>query len=421
MAEAVQRASWLSHRERSMQVADGLAAALAFSLPLSTSATAIVAALWLISLIPILDRNTFLRVASMPAGYLPMLLWLLALVGMLWAQGVPWEERLDGLGSFHKLLAIPLLMAHFSLSRRGHWVMFGFLAGCGVVLAASVALILLPALEWRPRALKGVPVKDRIAQGAEFTICIFLLARMALQQWRARKLGVSIGLWIIASLFLADILFVASRTSFVALPVLLVLFAAKHWSRRGAAVLLPATLAVVALSWWGFPEMRHTLGNLWTEVRTFDPQGERTRAGERIVFWHKSLEIVSDAPVLGHGTGAIRERFRRTVEGKTGMEARASTNPHQQTFAVAIQLGICGAALLWMMWGAHFLMFRGPSMAAWAGFVVVVQNVLGSMFNSHVFDFTHGWIYVVGVGVAAGMTLQAAPASRGEATSDATR
>jgi hypothetical protein len=43
------------------------------------------------------------------------------------------------------------------------------------------------------------------------------------------------------------------------------------------------------------------------------------------------------------------------------------------------------------------------------------------MFNSHVFDFTHGWIYVVGVGVAAGMTLQAAPASRGEATSDATR
>jgi hypothetical protein len=40
--------------------------------------------------------------------------------------------------------------------------------------------------------------------------------------------------------------------------------------------------------------------------------------------------------------------------------------------------------------------------------VVSVQNVVGSLFNSHLFDFTHGWIYVVGVGVAAGAMLQPA-------------
>lgn len=40
-------------------------------------------------------------------------------------------------------------------------------------------------------------------------------------------------------------------------------------------------------------------------------------------------------------------------------------------------------------------------MVGWIG-TVVVQNVLSSMLNSHLFDFTEGWIYVAGVGVAAG-------------------
>jgi O-antigen ligase len=38
---------------------------------------------------------------------------------------------------------------------------------------------------------------------------------------------------------------------------------------------------------------------------------------------------------------------------------------------------------------------------------VVVQNVLSSLFNSHLFDFHEGWIYVLGVGIAGGMTLAA--------------
>jgi hypothetical protein len=53
------------------------------------------------------------------------------------------------------------------------------------------------------------------------------------------------------------------------------------------------------------------------------------------------------------------------------------------------------------------LLFRGPGLAAWIGLVVVVQNIVGSLFNSHLFDFLQGWTYVVGVGVAGGMMLRA--------------
>jgi hypothetical protein len=39
---------------------------------------------------------------------------------------------------------------------------------------------------------------------------------------------------------------------------------------------------------------------------------------------------------------------------------------------------------------------------AWIGLVIVVQNIVGSLFNSHLFDFAQGWSYVIGVGVAGG-------------------
>jgi O-antigen ligase len=36
-----------------------------------------------------------------------------------------------------------------------------------------------------------------------------------------------------------------------------------------------------------------------------------------------------------------------------------------------------------------------------------VQNIFTSLFNSHLFDFNEGWMYVLGVGVAGGMVLGA--------------
>jgi hypothetical protein len=45
--------------------------------------------------------------------------------------------------------------------------------------------------------------------------------------------------------------------------------------------------------------------------------------------------------------------------------------------------------------------------------LVVVQNIFTSLFNSHLFDFHEGWMYVLGVGVAGGMMLGAKRADSG--------
>jgi hypothetical protein len=52
-------------------------------------------------------------------------------------------------------------------------------------------------------------------------------------------------------------------------------------------------------------------------------------------------------------------------------------------------------------------LFRESLFASWIGLVIVVQNFISSLFNSHLFDFHEGWVYVLGVGVAGGMAARA--------------
>ena len=424
MVEQDARKSWIAThrakffgRERWERLADGLAIALAVSLPWSTSLTGIFVGLWLIALVPTLNIPGLRRVVATPAGGLPVLFWVLALIGMLWAFDVPTAERWDGLKSLFKLLVIPLLMFQFQRSSRAPWVMKGFLLSCGVLLILSWVLILVPTspLPWEGRGGFGVPVKDYIAQTGEFAVCIFLLAGIALKAWQEQRRWLAAALLLCALLFMSNLYFITtSRTGLVVIPVLLLLFILRHGDWRRTAGMLSAT-AALGLAVWSFaPNISSSVTDVLSEVRNFQPEGKNTRAGERLEFWRKSIGFVADAPLLGHGTGSIRDQFRRAAVGQSGMAAMASSNPHNQTFAVAIQFGLVGTVVLFAMWIAHVALFRAEGLLAWAGLVVVTQNVVSSLFNSHLFDFTQGWGYVIGVGVAAGAMLKTDRKNRNE-------
>ena len=78
-----------------------------------------------------------------------------------------------------------------------------------------------------------------------------------------------------------------------------------------------------------------------------------------------------------------------------------TNNPHNQTLLFAIQWGLVGCIALYAMWLTHLWTFRGGGLVAWIGLVAVVQNILSSLFNSHLSDFYQGWLYVLVVGIAA--------------------
>jgi O-antigen ligase len=400
-------------RNRLLPVADALAVAVAVALPWSTSASEILVWVWLVVFIPTLDPAALRRELRTPAGGLPVLLFVLALIGMLWAFGVPFKERFGGLSGYYKLLFIPLFMLHFRRSERAGWVITGYLATCGVLLAASWADLMFPSL-LHYRHAAGVVVKDHIAQGGEFAACAMFLAPLALRAWTEGHRWRAAAIVLAAFCFVDNVIYIGtSRTGLATVAVLLALFAWKFLSWRARLGLLAAVAAAAALVWPFTRNLQTNVSSLIHEMRIYQPDAETTRTGERLVYWQKSMAFIAAAPLIGHGTGSIRDQFRHAAEGQTGMAAEAAANPHNQTFAVAIQLGLLGVAVLIAMWAAHLLLFwGGREIAAWFGLVVVTQNIVGSLFNSHLFDFTQGWSYVLGVGVAGGVMLASRRASR---------
>jgi O-antigen ligase len=393
-------------RARLDTLADAMAVAAVISLPWSTTATGILVTLWLILLIPTLDLDAVKRALLTPAGGLPVLLWLMAVVGMLWADA-SFVERLKGLEPFHKLLAIPLLLAQFRRSGHAPWVSVGFLVSCTVLLIVSYAHALsFGRLSWAT-GLPGVPVKDYITQSGVFAVCILGLLYMLADAWLAGRRRLALALGGLAALFVADIVYVTtSRTTLVAIPILILVFGLMRLGLKGALGLVAGCAAIVAILWVSSPYMRFRVSSVANEVSLYRAEDAATSSGLRMEFWRKSLQFVAQAPLIGHGTGTIHALFSKAVTPGGGASSVASSNPHQQILAVAIQLGLIGAVVLIAMWTAHLIMFAEVGFVAWCGLIIVTQNLVGSMFNSHLLDFTQGWLYVFGVGVFGGALLK---------------
>jgi O-antigen ligase len=404
-------------RARWRLVIDCLAVGVAVWLPWSTSLTEIFVTLWLIAFLPTLfvprldenpDIGVLRRVLATPAGYLPVLLCILAALGMVWATDVSLAERLGGFSKFPRLIVIPLLLTHFQRSERGAWVFGGFLLASLALLVVSYGLALLPGLSWRgAKAETGVPVNDYIRQSSLFLLCAFALLGRAIDDAKAQRWKWVPALGVGAGLFLGNIFFVVtSRTALVVAPLLFLLLGWREFRWKGlvGAVVLGAVAA--AAIWASSPYMRERLLTSVGEWRAYRASNAPNSTGLRAEFLRKSLSFVESAPIIGHGTGSIPQQFRNAVIGQGGASAAAPENPHNQFLAIAIQLGAVGAIVLAAMWIAHLMLFTGAGFTAWVGLAVVAENILSSLFNSHLFDTCEGWLYIFGVGVAGGMVLR---------------
>ncbi len=396
------------HFNRLAKAADCIAIAAAASLPLSTSATAILIVAWLVVVIPTLDVAALRRDVLSPAGGLPVLLVLLGVAGTLWAD-VSWFARWKGLDSFLKLLVIPLLLVHFRRSDRALWVFGAFLAACVVTLLASTVNFATgtqsTGIGGNP--FLGVPWKNAATQSGEFVICIFGLLYVAIVAFERRLWWRLVAAVAIALAMLLNIFYVATgRTALVVIPILLVLLAIKKHSAKAFLVLVVSAVLIGGIGWWSSSYLRDRATQIVTDAQRYEQTNERNSSGERLEFWKKSTAFVTEAPVIGHGTGTIPSLFAAASAGQSGAAGSATTNPHNQTLGVAIQLGFVGALVLWAIWIVHLLLFRGGGLVEWIGLVIVAQNIVGSLFNSHLSDFGQGWIYVFGVGVAGGVALK---------------
>jgi O-antigen ligase len=356
---------------------------------------------------PFFDAKAFLQSLKRPISIFPVALFALALVGTLWSDA-PWGARLYAVGPAAKLLMLPVLFYHFQRSTRGVQVFTAFLVSCILLMAMSWLVAFDPRLALKSGAEYGVPVKNYIDQSQEFALCAVALAYPVITLLRAKRTSLA-SLFIAVSLsFVVNMLFVVvSRTALVTMPVMLAVFALLHLRWRTSVIILLVAIVLAGLAWLASPQLRWTFETFSRDYKLYKEQNVSTSLGLRLEFWQKSLRFFAEAPVLGHGTGSTQGLFEQAAIGRAGAGAEVVANPHNQTLHVAVQWGALGVIVLYAMWLSHLLLFRGDGLMPWIGLMVVVQNFFTSLFNSHIFDFNEGWMYVLGVGIAGGTILKA--------------
>ena len=390
------------------KTADIVAVLIALSLPWSTSLVSIFGAVWLVSVTPTLDVRLLLRSLMRPISALPIALFALALLGTLWSDAA-WGARLYAVGPTAKLLVLPVLFYHYQRSARGMWVFTAFLVSCTLLMAMSWIVAFDPRLALKPEAEYGVPVKNYIDQSQEFALCAVVLGYPIITLLQAKRFLPAALLGAIALSFVVSMAFVTiSRTALVTMPIMLAVFALLHLSWRANLIIFCAAIVLSGLAWVASPQLRWKIATFQRDYEIYKELNQPTSIGVRLEFWQKSLRFFAEAPIIGHGTGSTRGLFEQAATGpKVLAGGQVIGNPHNQTLNIAVQWGAVGVVVLYAMWLVHLLLFRGEGLVAWIGLMVVLQNIFTSLFNSHLFDFHEGWMYVLGVGVAGGMLLGA--------------
>ena len=201
--------------------------------------------------------------------------------------------------------------------------------------------------------------------------------------------------------FLINLGFVAtSRTTLLVLPVLFFLFGMRRSWKTALSTCL-VCMILFTLAWHWSPYLRRLQSGLSVQVSETELNAGSNR--QRLAYWSASIDLIMEAPLLGHGTGSVASIFQKYKSSNVDADVNRAANPHNQSLMIALQLGIIGVVALYGMWFAHAKMFITTGTAAWFGLAVVVQNIVSSLINSHISDFTQGWTYAVLVGVVGGM------------------
>jgi O-antigen ligase len=423
-------ARWLDWHDPAVRLrnVDRLAMLIAILLPWTTTGTGAAVVLWLTALVPTIEPHALLQSLKRPASALPIGFFALVLAGLLWSDA-PAHERMHQLSQVSKLLLLPLLIYHFERSPRGIGVFIAFLISCALLALVSCIVALDPILSAKLYFSRGpflptsgIFVKNYIDQGQEFSLCAVALAYPVVTSLKEGRTKRALWLAAIALGLVANMMFVVtSRTALVTMPVMLVIFLLLHLRWQVAIAAIAAAVLLVVATWYASPHLRTTVEKTFIDYRETMVQNNESGMGSRLIYWDKSLKFFTEAPLIGHGTGSTRRQFEKAAVGEIGAKALVVSDPHNQTLNVSVQWGAIGVILLYTMWLVHLALFRGEGLVNWIGLLVVIQNMLTSLLNSHLFDFNEGWIYVLGVGIAGGMTLASLQASGAAGSASASR
>lgn len=312
-------------------------------------------------------------------------------VGMIYAS-VPLSESFKGLMHYQKLLIIPIIISCLTEEKFKNYALNAF-------LFSSIASLAISYLKWGgiiPHTDTGegyTAFKNRIAGSIIMSFSMYLMLLKA-----AHASGKIKYLWIFfALLAVGDVSFLMNgRTGQVLMLALFIWFSYEVWGNKCIKYWLASMLLGIAVL-YSLPELpKSRLTDIQTELNNHNIDGQQTSAGLRIEFYKNSLLTIKNNILFGNGTGSFGHEYELIATQQNAITTNVA-NPHNQFLFTTEELGIIGLLILglffYIPWFISYKSNNDYQMQAIRGLVLTM--VIGSLFNSLLFDTSEGKFYCI--------------------------
>ncbi|MDA8665228.1 O-antigen ligase family protein [Litoricolaceae bacterium] len=204
---------------------------------------------------------------------------------------------------------------------------------------------------------------------------------------------------LIAGMVTNIIYVLTGRTAYVAL-LLLAPYGAWLVASRLKWLSAAIALGLVALALYNSDTAKSRVAQGFNEFDT-TITGEAevyTSMGIRWVYWENTLQMISNNPILGSGSGGFSSDYAELVSDDEGWRATVTDDPHQQYLLIAGEQGLIGLGLFLAVLGA-MLISMGDDRYRLGAIGILLMTALNGMFNGHFGSFVEGRLFWIMMGV----------------------
>ncbi|QPD03456.1 MAG: hypothetical protein Nkreftii_001230 [Candidatus Nitrospira kreftii] len=336
-------------------------------------------------------RERVRRLTANPVAMSALLLfgWLLA--GSFWGLG-SLDERMLAVKKYADLLLVPLLISMAVDVQERNRAIMALAASLVVTLVLSLVLGLGGlSTGWIIGCDPSNPCvfKRHITHNVLMAFGALLFAVLA---WRSRDRRVRWVWGLAAVLAGSNVLMVHGRIGYVVLTGLTVLALHAVFGWRGVAgavtILILVFSGAYQISTSFHDRVNLTLSNV---TQGISASGDLATQ-ERAEFYHYTVKIIEDHPLMGVGTGGFAQAYALHAK-QAGVPV--PSHPHSQYLLIMAQVGVVGLALLfWLFvqqWRSTPLVGDVTYGLLTRGLVLIM--VVGCLFNDLLLDHTEKLLY----------------------------
>ncbi len=274
----------------------------------------------------------------------------LHLLGLSYTENMP-EAWFDLETKLSYLLLPPIFFAIPLQQEARRTILRSFILGCLVATLYAYGAAIVFYWQTGLNSFYYKYLSEHInAHPTYIAIYLNLVLFLLLEEWSRNRDGLT---WQALAgrsvLFLYFVVFMVLLTARMQLLLLLFLLSISFLSymlsqrKMGLAVLgLIGGVLLVATLTWMIPTTQKRIKEAYQEIN--DP---KATGNVRWAVWGASMELIGEAPLLGHGTGDVQDQLDRLYE-RDGIKKALDShfNAHNQYLQTTLALGLVGLLLL---------------------------------------------------------------------------